>query len=80
MEKATEENKRLREQLESTSSRLDTLEKEQAKRDQAKQDLRGLEETIVKELNSLTTLRRLFVQDLRNRVKKVCAALCIVLS
>uniref|UniRef100_A0A5K3ES86 Kinesin heavy chain n=1 Tax=Mesocestoides corti TaxID=53468 RepID=A0A5K3ES86_MESCO len=69
-EKSSEESATLRKQLEATTSRLEALEKEETRREQSKQDLRALEETMVKEFNTLATLRRLFVQDLKNRVKK----------
>lgn len=37
---------------------------------QARKDLKGLEETVAKELQTLHNLRKLFVQDLQNRMKK----------
>lgn len=43
------------------------------KRDQAKSDLRGLEDTVTRELNSLHQLRKLFVKELTARAKKIAA-------
>lgn len=37
---------------------------------QARKDLKGLEDTVAKELQTLHNLRKLFVQDLQARIKK----------
>ncbi|XP_071802889.1 kinesin heavy chain-like isoform X2 [Asterias amurensis] len=52
------------------SRKLNELSQQADRREQAKQDLKGLEETVAKELQTLHNLRKLFVQDLQNRVKK----------
>uniref|UniRef100_A0AAY4AQG0 Kinesin-like protein n=1 Tax=Denticeps clupeoides TaxID=299321 RepID=A0AAY4AQG0_9TELE len=71
------EQERLRvehEKLKSTdqekSRKLHDLTVMQDRREQARQDLKGLEETVAKELQTLHNLRKLFVQDLATRVKK----------
>ncbi|XP_069007254.1 kinesin-1 heavy chain-like [Embiotoca jacksoni] len=52
------------------SRQLQDLTVMQDRREQARQDLKGLEETVARELQTLHNLRRLFVKDLATRVKK----------
>uniref|UniRef100_A0A7N8YA58 Kinesin-like protein n=1 Tax=Mastacembelus armatus TaxID=205130 RepID=A0A7N8YA58_9TELE len=52
------------------SRQLQELTVSHDRREQARQDLKGLEETVARELQTLHNLRRLFVQDLGTRVKK----------
>ncbi|NP_999628.1 kinesin heavy chain [Strongylocentrotus purpuratus] len=52
------------------AAKLRELSQQFDRREQAKQDLKGLEETVAKELQTLHNLRKLFVSDLQNRVKK----------
>lgn len=52
------------------SSRLQELILTNERREQARKDLKGLEDTVSKELQTLHNLRKLFVQDLQARIKK----------
>ncbi|KAM8881269.1 kinesin-1 heavy chain-like [Synchiropus picturatus] len=76
-EKIMLEQERLRvehEKLKATdqekSRQLQELTEMQDRSEQARQDLKGLEETVSRELQTLHNLRRLFVQDLATRVRK----------
>nr|CAH8851510.1 unnamed protein product [Trichobilharzia regenti] len=70
-EKSQEEVEQLRERLATKTKLLGTFEKTAEKREQARKDLRGSEETVNKELQTLHNLRRLFIEELNSRVKKV---------
>lgn len=64
---------RLKAEVSEKSEKLNDLVSVQERKEQARQDLKGLEETVAKELQTLHNLRKLFVQDLQARVKKVNA-------
>ena len=64
---------KLKEEEQEKSRRLQELIVLNERREQARQDLKGLEETVAKELQTLHNLRKLFVQDLQSRVKKSAA-------
>jgi len=70
-EKLESDYERLKADEAEKSSRLSELSLQMDRREQARQDLKGLEETVAKELQTLHNLRKLFVQDLQARVKKV---------
>ncbi|XP_051998855.1 kinesin family member 5Aa [Xyrauchen texanus] len=60
----------LKRQDDTKNACLEHLSFQQEKHEQSKQDLKGLEETVARELQTLHNLRKLFVQDLTSRVKK----------
>lgn len=64
------EHEKLKTTDQEKSRKLHELTVMQDRREQARQDLKGLEETVAKELQTLHNLRKLFVQDLATRVKK----------
>jgi len=64
---------KLKEEEQEKSRRLQEMITLNERREQARQDLKGLEETVAKELQTLHNLRKLFVQDLQSRVKKSAA-------
>ncbi|KAL8577573.1 hypothetical protein ACOMHN_044253 [Nucella lapillus] len=70
MEKVQGDYDKLKAEDVEKTGRLSELSMQLSRREQAKQDLKGLEETVAKELQTLHNLRKLFVQDLQNRVKK----------
>jgi len=70
-EKLESDYERLKADETEKSARLSELSLQMDRREQARQDLKGLEETVAKELQTLHNLRKLFVQDLQARVKKV---------
>jgi len=65
------DNERLKQEEADKSSRLSELTAQFDRREQARQDLQGLEDTVARELQTLHNLRKLFVQDLQAKVKKV---------
>ncbi|XP_074532884.1 kinesin heavy chain isoform X1 [Halichoeres trimaculatus] len=60
----------LRSQEHHKSRQLEELTFLHERHEQSKQDLKGLEETVARELYTLHNLRKLFVQDLTTRVRK----------
>lgn len=69
-ERLQQSYEKLKQEEQEKSARLHELQLLSDRREQAHQDLKGLEETVAKELQTLHNLRRLFVQDIQSRVKK----------
>lgn len=61
---------RLKQEEADKSVKLQELILLNERREQARKDLKGLEDTVSKELQTLHNLRKLFVQDLQARIKK----------
>ncbi|XP_011496864.1 PREDICTED: kinesin heavy chain isoform X2 [Ceratosolen solmsi marchali] len=61
---------RLKQEESDKSVKLQELLLMNERREQARKDLKGLEDTVSKELQTLHNLRKLFVQDLQARIKK----------
>ncbi|XP_052220674.1 kinesin heavy chain-like isoform X3 [Dreissena polymorpha] len=70
LEKVQGDYDKLKQEESEKSTKLAELSLQIDRREQARQDLMGLEETVAKELQTLHNLKKLFVQDLQNRVRK----------
>ncbi|NXJ72892.1 KIF5A protein, partial [Rostratula benghalensis] len=70
LEKLRSEHEALRGEERAKAARLQELTFLYERHEQSKQDLKGLEETVARELQTLHNLRKLFVQDVTTRVKK----------
>lgn len=64
------EHERVKTEEKEKSVKLQEMISLSDRREQARHDLKGLEETVAKELQTLHNLRKLFVADLQSRVKK----------
>uniref|UniRef100_M4A895 Kinesin family member 5C n=1 Tax=Xiphophorus maculatus TaxID=8083 RepID=M4A895_XIPMA len=69
-ERLASDYEKLKAEDQEKNSKLQNLILLNEHREQARDDLKGLEETVAKELQTLHNLRKLFVQDLTARVKK----------
>ncbi|XP_061075767.1 kinesin heavy chain isoform X1 [Conger conger] len=70
LEQLRSDFERLKSQEHRKSAQLEELTFLHERHEQSKQDLKGLEETVARELQTLHNLRKLFVQDLTTRVKR----------
>ena len=72
-ERLQQEYDKLKTEEQEKSAKLHEMTVLNDRREQARQDLKGLEETVAKELQTLHNLRKLFVSDLQSRIKKSAA-------
>ncbi|XP_054285876.1 kinesin heavy chain isoform X2 [Macrosteles quadrilineatus] len=72
-----QEYEKLKKDEEDKSHKLQELILTNERREQARKDLKGLEDTVAKELQTLHNLRKLFVQDLQARIKKLDQTKCV---
>ncbi|XP_059575231.1 kinesin heavy chain isoform X2 [Alligator mississippiensis] len=70
LEKLRADYEKLKSEEQEKAGRLQELTFLYERHEQSKQDLKGLEETVARELQTLHNLRKLFVQDVTTRVKK----------
>ncbi|CAL4066577.1 unnamed protein product, partial [Meganyctiphanes norvegica] len=73
LEQVKTEYEKLKGEEAEKSTRLHELVILNDRREQAHHDLKGLEDTVAKELHTLHNLRKLFVQDLQARVRRSAA-------
>ncbi|XP_059499894.1 kinesin heavy chain isoform X1 [Stegostoma tigrinum] len=70
LERLKADHEKLKNDQREKSKKLQELTFLHDRHEQSKQDLKGLEETVARELQTLHNLRKLFVQDLTTRVRK----------
>lgn len=64
---------KLREEVEQKTAKLNELTIMSDRREQAHEDLKGLQETVTRELQTLNRLRKMFVQDMLTSVRRSAA-------